>query len=163
LSEHRGINRFSKFYKKYRDVLFFNKNLIISGIVAFFTGAFFTQFYSQQDSNNIINAIITLSVEYGVYIPIFVFLFYRDNKSKYIDPITQKKESKKIKSDIKKLVAAFSTSELIYSVSKITMHYFLLEQNIESYKASMIASLIAWIIFLIAINATANLVKLFKK
>ena len=104
-----------------------------------------------------------MSVEYGVYIPIFVFLFYRDNKNKYFYPITKKKESKKIKSDIKKLVSAFSTSEIIYSVSKITMHYFFLEQGIESYKASMIASLIAWIIFLIAINATAKVVKLFKK
>jgi len=50
--------------------------------------------------SNVTNSIIALSTEYGVYIPLFAFLFYRDNKVKYVGPATGKKDSKRVKEDI---------------------------------------------------------------
>jgi hypothetical protein len=151
------------FSNKYKNYLLFNKNLIISGILAFFAGAIFTQLYSEYDLNNLRNSFITLTIEYGVYIPLFVMLYYIDNKDKYIDKLTNKKNYSLIKQDIKKLLTAFSISEIVFSISKILIHYELLQLSLEPYKASMVGSICAWIIFFVVINYSIKTVKLFTK
>lgn len=149
------------FYNKYRSYILFNKNIIISGALAFIVGTFFTQFYSQYEKNNFVNSIVTLSVEYTVYIPLFAFLYYLDNKEKYIDQNGKKKYAI-IKKDIIKLFSIFSISELIFSVSKVSIHFQLMQLSFEPYLASMIGSFTAWFIFLVAINLGARIVKLFE-
>jgi hypothetical protein len=136
--------------------------MIISGIFAFIVGTFFTQFYAQYEKNNFVNSIVTLSVEYAVYIPLFGFLYYLDNKEKYVDRISGKKNYAIIKNDILKLFAIFSISEIIFSVSKVSIHFELMQISFEPYHASMIASFTAWFIFLVIINFGAKIVKLFK-
>ena len=150
------------FYNKYRNYILFNKNIIISGTLAFIIGTFFTQFYSQYEKNNFVNSIVTLSVEYAVYIPLFTFLYYLDNKEKYVDPQSGKRKYTTIKKDIIKLFAIFSISELVFSVSKVSIHFQLMQLSFEPYLASMIGSFTAWFIFLVFINFGAKLVKLFK-
>ena len=153
-----------EFYQKYRNYILLNKNILLSGIFAFFGGAIFTQLYAQYDNNNLANSIVTLSAEYAIYIPLFALLFYLDNKNRYIDPLTGKKLKDRVKRDIKKLVAAFSISELIFSFSKIAIHYQLLQLSmVEPYQASMIGSLVAWTIFLASINLSIKAVKLFRR
>jgi hypothetical protein len=155
--------RFGELYNKYKDYVLFNKNILISGIFAFFAGALFTQFFSEFNSDSLSNSIVTLIMEYCVYIPIFSYLFYLDNKYRYINKETGKKNYSKIKTDIKKLIAAFAISEAIYSVSKVVIHYQLLTLGfIEPYQTSMIASIVAWIIFLLVINLSIKAVRLFK-
>ncbi len=157
-----GRTKARRFYDKYRNYILFNKNIMISGTIAFFVGALFTQLYAQHDRNNLANSVATLSLEYGIYIPLFAILFYMDNKQRYIDPLTQEKDYSRIKSDLKKLIAAFSISELIYSVAKISIHYELLQSSIEPYQASMIGSLAAWAVFLVTINLGVRGVRLFR-
>ena len=155
--------RLGKLYAKYKDYVLFNKNIIISGIFAFFAGAIFTQFYFELSSDSLSNSIVTLLFEYCIYIPIFSYLFYLDNKSRYYHPGTGKKNYDRIKTDIKKLITAFAISEVIYSVSKVVLHYQLLILGfIEPYQTSMIASIIAWAIFLLVINLSVKAVHLFK-
>ena len=155
--------RLGKSYNKYKDYVLFNKNLLISGIFAFFAGAIFTQFFSEFNSNSLSNSVVTLIFEYSVYIPIFSYLYYRDNKLRYIIKETGKRNYSEIKTDIKKLIAAFTVSETIYSVSKVLLHYHLLSLGfIEPYQTSMIASVIAWIIFLFVINISIKAIHLFK-
>lgn len=79
-----------KFYQKHRDYILLNKNILISGILAFFGGAAFTQVYSQYDSNNLTNSLMTLGAEYGIYIPLFAVLFYFDNKDNMLIPLQEK-------------------------------------------------------------------------
>jgi hypothetical protein len=113
--------------------------------------------------NNLTNSVVTLSIEYAIYIPLFALLFYIDNRQRYIDPLTGKKYKNRIKSDIKKLIAAFSISELIFSFAKIAIHYELLQMyRVEPYQASMVGSLAAWAIFLVSINLSVKAVKLFR-
>ena len=151
-----------RFYNKYRNYIIFNKNIIISGTFAFIVGTFFTQFYAQYEKNNFVNSIVTLSVEYAVYIPLFGLLYYLDNKERYVDHISGKKNYAIIKNDIIKLFVIFSISEIIFSVSKVSIHFQLMQISFEPYQASMIASLTAWFIFLVIINFGARIVKLFK-
>jgi Kef-type K+ transport system membrane component KefB len=158
--------KYNYFYQKYKHTILFNKNLILAGVAAFFAGAIFAQIYSEQgrtNNNDLLNALATLSVEYGVYIPLFAVLFYLDNRHRYVHPMTGQKDYVQIRTDIKKLFAAFSISELIYSVCKILVQYYLLQRNIEAYQASMLAAIVAWLVFLVCINSSIKAVKLFKK
>ena len=150
------------FYRKYKDYIIFNKNIIVAGTAALIVGTFFTQFYAQQNKNNFLNAIVTLSVEYAVYIPLFGLFYYFDNKEKYVDPLSGKKNYAIIKNDIVKLFVIFSISEIIFSLSKVSIHFQLMQISFEPYQASMIGSFTAWFIFLVIINFEAKIVKLFK-
>ena len=151
-----------QFYDKYKNYILFNKNIIIAGTAALFVGMFFTEFYSQYTKNNFLNSIITLTVEYGIYIPLFALFFYFDNKSKYIDPLSGKKNYINIKNDIIKLFTIFSVSEIVYAVLKVSIHFQLMQISFEPYQASTIGSFTAWFIFLVIINMGAKIVKLFK-
>jgi hypothetical protein len=151
-----------KFYNKYRNYILFNKNIIIAGTVALIVGLFFTQFFAQQSKDNFLNSIVTLLVEYGIYIPLFALFFYLDNKSRYVDPLTGEKNYANIKNDIVKLFAIFSVSEIIYAVSKVSIHFQLMQISFEPYQASTIGSFTAWFIFLVTINWGAHMVRLFK-
>ena len=150
------------FIRKYRDSILFNRNLIIAGAGSFFASAYVSQLYAQYDSNDLANSALALAVEYGIYIPVFAMLFCLNNRSKYVDPATGRRDSRRIMQDIKKLFAAFSVSEVIYSVTKVAMQYWLLQTGSQPYEASMASSLVAWGVFFVAINSMAKLVKLFK-
>jgi len=115
------------FFSKYRDYVLFNKNLIISGASAILTSALVAQLYARYDTNALANSIVAIAAEYGVYIPFFAFLFYRDNRHKYIDPLTGKRDSKKVRNDVKKLFATFSISEIIFSVTRTSAHSIIAE------------------------------------
>ena len=151
------------FYNKYRNYILLNRNIIIAGTAALIVGVFFTQLYSEYNKNNLLNSIVTLTVEYAVYIPIFAILYYLDNRGRYVDALTGKKNYAIIKSDLIKLFTIFSISEVIYSVAKVSIHFQLMQISFEPYQATMIASTTAWLIFLIIINLGAKFVKLFKK
>lgn len=157
--ERRGT---TNFFTKYRKYILFNKNLLISGICAFFTSAAVAQLHSSFSDNAFTNALVSLATEYGVYIPLFAYLFYRDNKDRYIDS-TGRRISSNIWTDFKKLLATFSISEIIYSVTRGYAHYQILVHGTEPYQASMLASVIAWAVFFICVNAGIKLVRLFKK
>jgi hypothetical protein len=151
-----------EFYNKYKNYILFNKNIIIAGTAALIVGTFFTQSYAQHTENNFLNSIATLTVEYAVYIPLFGLFFYSDNKSRYIDPLSGKKNYANIKNDIIKLFAIFSVSEIIFAVSKVSIHFQLMQISFEPYHASIVGSFTAWFIFLVVINIGARIVKLFK-
>jgi hypothetical protein len=151
-------------YTKYKDLILFNKNVIIAGVCSFFSAALVTQFYyTYYDKSHIANSIVALMTEYSVYMPMFAILFYIDNKYRYIDPLTGKKDFNTIKRDIKKLFMAFSISEIAYSLSKISFTYQFLQIGAIPYQASMIGSLIASAISIVLINFLAiRVVRLFK-
>jgi hypothetical protein len=152
----------SDIFIKYKRTILFNKNLLLSGSVSFLIGVITTQIYTRLDSNNISNVVITLIVGYCIYIPFFAFLFYRDNKARYIDQVTKKKKIKNIREDVIKLFGTFSISEVVFIVTKLYIHYSLLELNFQPYQALTIAELTAWVIFLVLINTGIKIVKLFK-
>ncbi len=110
-------------YHRYKSLFLLNKNILMAGTCAFIWAAFITQFYyTQYNESHIANFIIALLSEYSVYIPIFGLLFYWDNRHRYINPLTGKKDFKIKKTDIKKLLTALSISEVSYSPVKNIHH-----------------------------------------
>ncbi|CAN5216586.1 hypothetical protein BH18THE2_BH18THE2_07860 [soil metagenome] len=119
---------------------------------------------SDKDRTAITNSLLTLATEYSIDIPIFAVLYYKDNRQRYIDKITGKKNLSIIKADIKKLIAAFSISEIMYDVIKVSSQFQLLQQtNIEPFQAAMISSLLAWTAFFILINISMKVFSLFER
>jgi hypothetical protein len=119
---------------------------------------------SDKDRTAITNSLLTLATEYAIDIPIFALLYYKDNRHRYIDNITGKKNLSIIKADIKKLIAAFSISEIMYDVIKVSSQFQLLQQtNIEPFQAAMISSLLAWTAFFILINISMKVLSLFER
>jgi len=135
----------------------------MSGVAGFFSGALGAQIYSLYDNSKIVNAIVGLLSEYSVDIPFFAIAFYVDNRHRYHDPITGKKNTALIKQDIKKLVIAISASEAFYAVTKIFSHYQFLQYAVQPYQAAMASSLIAWTVFLVLVNLIGRKIKLFQK
>jgi hypothetical protein len=156
------VTRTAGFFSRYRNAVLFNKNLIISGVGGFFASAYVSQLYSQYGSNDLANSAAALAVEYGVYIPAFAALFYAGNRSKYVDPATGRRDSHRLRQDIKKLFAAFSVSEVVFSITRILTQYGLLQAGSQPYEASMASSLVAWGAFFVAINSMAKIVRLFR-
>ena len=144
-------------------MVLFNRNLIISGIAGYFSGALGAQLYSMYDNNMLVNAIVALLSEYCVDIPFFVITFYIDNKYGHHDPIVGKKNQAFSKQNIKNLVIAISVSEAFYAVTKIFTHYQFLHHAMEPYQAAMASSLIAWTIFIVLVNVIGKKIKLFHK
>ena len=149
------------FFKKYRNAIEFNRNIVIAGFAAFLTSTFVAQ-ASYESTGQLGNSAAALATEYGVYIPVFAFLFYFDNRNKYVDPKTGEKDSKKIAQDIKKLLVSFSASEVIFAATRFGLHYQFLQSGAEPYLASMASSIVAWTVFFVAINLMAKATRLFR-
>jgi hypothetical protein len=102
------------FYSRYRDAIKFNRNILIAGAGALLAGAIVSELFAGYAKNDLADSTLALATEYSVYIPAFAFLFYVDNRRRYVDPATGKKDGRQIRSDIKKLLAACSVSVVIY-------------------------------------------------
>jgi hypothetical protein len=153
----------TSFLSRYKDAILFNRNLIISGAGGFFTSAYVSQQYAKYESSDFANSVVALAVEYAVYLPVFATLFYVDNRCRYVNPATGRRDSRKALQDIRKLFAAFSVSEVIFSITRVLAQYGLLQAGSQPYAASMASSLLAWGMFFVAINTMAKLVKLFRR
>lgn len=153
----------TSFFSRYRDAVLFNKNLIISGAAGLLASAYTSNLFSLYNDSDLANSVVALATEYLVYLPLFAFLFYVDNRHRYVDPQTGRKNHAQIRQDVKKLFAAFSVSEVIFSIARVLSQYGLLQARLEPYEASMISSVIAWAIFFVSINLMARLVRLFQK
>ena len=159
------IVKSTEFYQQYRDTILFNKNLVISGLGSLIMTAIITQYYYYNvSSNNFEVSLVSLLIEYVIETPIFFILYYIDNKKIYLDPVTGKKNLSAVKTDLKKLFAVFSLSDIIYAVALISFEFNLLQHTtVEPYQASLYNSLIAWAIFFVVANVSAKSVRLFDR
>jgi hypothetical protein len=150
--------------QKYRDVLLLNRSIAVSGFISFAIGMYFTELYSKyaNPDSSIENSVYTLVIGYASYIPIFAYLFYRDNRDRYVDPNSGRQNTGKLLVDIRKLFTAFSASECVFIITKTYIHFQQLELGyIEAYQAYFLAELIAWCVYLASMNTILKAVKMF--
>ena len=132
------------FYNKHKNILQLNKNLIISGTVAFFVSAVAAELYSKYNENDFWISAISILTGFSISIPLFVFLFHLDNKHKYTDPITGKTSHTFRNLNIKRLASLYSISKIVNGVVRFLILYELLKlAKMEPFEASMLSSLIA--------------------
>ena len=145
-----------------KDYLLFNKNILIGFAGAFLTGAGISQAISRSTSP-LVNSLISIVAETGIFFVIFGILFYFDNKDKFVDEQGKKRELAKVKWVILKLASTLSVAEIEYNSVKPALHFWLLTLDYSPFIASTIASFIAIIGYLAVADSMAYLTRLFKK
>ena len=163
-NKKQGVSRSRQFYAKYREVILFNKNIIIAAIASIIADAIVVQYaFDSITDNNIIVSILSIITDTGVYLATFAAMFLVDNRNKYVDTATGKKDSVRFRSDIKKIVTALGVSEVVYIIVKFTSIYVLLQVSIgPPYQVAMLTTLLAWIFYIITANVMIRWQKLFR-
>jgi len=156
----RSLGRF--LIDRYRDAILFNRNLLIAAACGFIASTAVSELYALYDASKLYDSLVALATDYALYLPVFGFLFYRDNKDRYADE-QGRRNNKQLREDLKKLLAAFSVSEVIYAMARLLAQYQLLTvYGIQPYEAAMLGESIAWAVFFLSINLMARAVRLFK-
>jgi hypothetical protein len=152
------------FRKKYRDILLFNGNLLVSGTVGFFVSIIVTQIIVELDINGAFDiSVITILIGYCVSKPLFIFLFHRDNKKKYRHPVARTTDSRILNPIIKHLIIAYLVFDIVYIISRFLIMYgLLLEVRTGALGASIISSLCASLLSYLLTNITIKLGRMFK-
>src|SRR3712207_4551564 len=133
---------FKQFYARYRELILFNKNIIVAAVAAIITDAIVVQYAAQSISDDVLVSIFSIITGTGVYLTAFAGLFYNDNRKKYFDMITGKRDSNRFRQDAKKIVTALGVSEVVYTIGKFTSIYLLLQTNIAPpYQIAMLSTL----------------------
>ena len=150
-------------YTKYKDIISFNKNIIISAIITAIADVFIVNYASVLYSTNyLLISVIFLVADFLIFNIIFIILYFIDNKSKYINPEDGSKNTQKIKQDLKKLITIIGLAEISYLATKFFSTYVIFESySIDPSLISIITTVIAWIFYIIIANIMARRQKLF--
>jgi hypothetical protein len=135
---------FKQFYTRYRELILFNKNIIVAAVAAIIIDAVVVQYAAQSITNNALVSSFSIITGTGVYLVAFAGLFYIDNRKKYIDVVTGMRDSNRFRQDAKKIVTALGASEVVYMIGKFTSIYLLLQSNVAPpYQIAMLSTLLA--------------------
>ena len=153
---------FKQFYTRYRELLLFNKNIVVAAVAAIITDAIVVQYAAQSITNNALVSIFSIITDIGVYIIAFIGLFYIDNRKKYADVVTGMRDSSMFRQDAKKIVTALGVSEVVYMIGKFTSIYLLLQSNVAPpYQVAMLSTLLAGGFSTVTANLMIKAQKLF--
>jgi len=136
-----------------------NKNIFIAFTASIIISAIVTHILSGQADYLI--ATYTLLVDHTVYFSTFSSLYYLDNRKKYLLESGQTDKSK-LKHDLIKIITSLGISEIIYSIARWFLQYYFLTINYDAYLASIISQIISIIIYLIVINLSVKMTRLYK-
>ena len=145
--------------QKYREFLKLNKNILIAFAASISISAVAADYFANQE--DYLNSTLTLIVDYAVFFSVFGGLFYYDNRKKYILENGETDKSL-LKSDLIKIISSLGIGEIVYTIVRWSLQYYLLLLNYEPYIASIISQLISTVIYMITLNVTIKLTKLFK-
>ena len=145
--------------QKYREYLKLNKNILIAFAASISISAVAADYFANQE--DYLNSTLTLIVDYAVFFSVFGGLFYYDNRKKYILENGETDKSL-LKSDLIKIISSLGIGEIVYTIVRWSLQYYLLLLNYEPYIASIISQLISTVIYMLTLNVTIKLTKLFK-
>jgi len=145
--------------EKYREYLKLNKNILVAFAVSITISAIAAEYFANQE--DYLNSTLTLIVDYAVFFSVFGGLFYYDNRKKYILENGETDKSL-LKSDLVKIISSLGIGEVVYTIVRWSLQYYLLLLNYEPYMASIVSQLISTVIYMITLNITIKLTKLFK-
>lgn len=162
ISNNRIFNRLpTNFYKKYRETILMNKDLLIAGTIGFLASAVIAELYAIYSPNNVLTSTITVLVGFIIYKIIFIILFHIDNKKKYTDKFTSQINFNILKKIIKKMVFAWSIFDIVNNLSRWIILFELLITGFRPFEAAIISSIAASSISYLAINIISKRIKIF--
>ena len=145
--------------QQYKEYLKLNKNILLGFLASIVVSAIIAQMFSSQQ--NYVNATITLGTDYLVYFSTFGMLFYFDNKKKYILD-TGEVDRSSLRRDLIKVILSLGIGEIIYTICRWTLQYYLLTNSYEAYIASLTSQSISTVIYMITVNLSVKFTRLYK-
>ncbi|MGI0060863.1 MAG: hypothetical protein ACREBA_00245 [Nitrosotalea sp.] len=145
--------------KHYKEYLKLNKNILLGFIASVTISAIIAQVLSAQAKY--LNSSATLAVDLSVYYAAFSGFFYIDNRKKYLLE-SGKLDKSRLKTDLIKIITSLGSSEIIYSICRWVIQYYLLSSNYEAYISSALAQSVSFVVYLICVNLIARSVRLYK-
>jgi len=145
--------------QKYREYLRLNKNILLAFAASIIISAIAADYFSDQ--YDYLNTTLTLVVDYGVFFSTFGILFYIDNRKKYRTETGQLKKSL-LKSDLIKIITSLGIGEVVYTIIRWVLQYYLLQIDYDAYLASIVSQLISTIVYLAVLNLSVKITKLYK-
>jgi thiamine transporter ThiT len=142
-----------------QEYLKLNKNVLIAFAASITISAAIAQILSDQA--DYLNTTYTTIADYVIYFSVFSGLFYLDNRKKYrLD--SGKTDVAKLKDDLKKLITSLGIAEVVYTVIRWVLQYYFLTINYDPYLASIASQGISTIIYMIVLNLTVKITRLYK-
>lgn len=151
------------YYYNYKNIIDFNKNIIVSAIVTAICDIIILAMASSIfASNHLEIATLSLVCDFIIFNSLFMILFYL-NWNKKREQITSDPREESIKLIIFRLVSTLGISEISYLVTKFASTYLLLyySSNLDSSQVSIITTILAWFLYLSSANIMAGRTKLF--
>ena len=144
---------------KYREYLKLNKNILVAVSVSVIISALVSHMISDQD--DYLNTTYTLVTDYLVYFSTFGGLYYLDHRKKYLLPSGQIDKTK-LRHDLVKIITSLGISEIVYTVARWFIHYYLLTVGYDAYLASIISQIISTIVYMLTVNLSVKMTRLYK-
>ena len=145
--------------QQYKEYLKLNKNILLGFSASIVISAIVAQLLSEQE--HYLNTTLTLVVDYVVYFSTFGGLYYVDNRKKYI---LKSGEIDKValKKDLIKIISSLGIGEVVYTIVRWLLQYYLLTEKYDPYLASLIAQSISTTIYKVVVNFSGKLTRLYK-
>ena len=145
--------------QKYQEYLKLNKNVFLGFLGSVIISAIAADFFGDQA--DYLNSSFTLIIDYVVFFSIFGFLYYLDNRKKYVLNNGQKNNAL-LKSDLIKIISSLGIGEVVYTIVRWIMQYYLLQIDYEPHMASIVSQCISMVIYMITLNLSVKITKLYK-
>jgi len=145
--------------EQYKEYLKLNKNILLGFLASIVVSAIIAQMFSNQQ--NYVNTTITLGVDYVVYFSTFGAIFYFDNKKKYLLE-SGKVDKTGLRRDLVKIISSLGIGEIIYTICRWSLQYYLLTNSYQAYIASLVSQSISTVIYMITVNLSVKFMKLYK-
>ena len=142
-----------------QEYLKLNKNILIAFAASITISAVIAQILADQA--DYLNTTYTTIADYVIYFSVFSGLFYFDNRKKYRLK-SGKTDTKKLKHDLKKLITSLGIGEIVYTVVRWVLQYYLLVLNYDPYLASIVSQGLSTIVYMIVVNLSVKITRLYK-
>ncbi len=136
-----------------------NKNILIAFVASIIVSAIVAHMLSEQA--DYLNTTYTLLVDYIIYFSTFGGLYYLDNRKKYLLESGQTDKSK-LKHDLIKIITSLGIAEVVYTIVRWFLQYYFLTLQYDAYLASIASQVISTIIYLVVINLSVKMTRLYK-
>ena len=142
-----------------QEYLKLNKNILIAFAASITISAVIAQILADQA--DYLNTTYTTIADYVIYFSVFSGLFYLDNRKKYRLK-SGKTDTKRLKHDLKKLVTSLGIAEIVYTVVRWGLQYYVLTLNYDPYLASIVSQGLSTIVYMIVVNLSVKITRLYK-
>ncbi len=142
-----------------QEYLRINKDVLIAFAASIVISAAISQ--SLSDQEDYLNTTYTTIADYVVYFSVFGSLFYLDNRKRY-KLESGKTDTARLRHDLKRLVTSLGIAEVVYTIARWFIQYYLLTINYDPYLASITSQAISTVIYMIILNLSVKMTRLYK-